>query len=161
LVTLFTAAAGPDRLGWDWIGGEMWSTVVAMGRDGLLSPEEQLRITVPVGQRTLAGIKAPFSDNSRFAGFEMEHAAIFDGPGPFWLEFEASCDVGQFGRSLASMCRAVTGPTILAALDPSRNGSAVLDDLFGRLAARLAAAPQRNEHYFAVVVMTKTAVGRP
>jgi hypothetical protein len=159
LVTLFTAAAGPERLGWDWIGRELWSSVVAMGRDGLLSPEEQLRITVPVGQRTLAEIKAPFVDNGRFAGFELQHAAILDGPDPFWPAFEASGDAGQFGRSLADMCRAVTGPTILAAIEPSRDGSVVLDDLFDRLAARLAAAPQRHEHYFAVVVMTRTAAG--
>ncbi len=46
--------------------------------------------------------------------------------------------------------------TVVAALDPSHRSNAVLDDLFARYAARIAASPQRNQHYPSIVVVRKT-----
>ena len=43
-----------------------------------------------------------------------------------------------------------------AALDPARpDKEALMDALFKRYAARLAAAPRRHEHYVFVVLLTK------
>ena len=42
LVSSLTCA-GPERIGWEWVGNTMWATVLDMGRDGLLSAEEQRR----------------------------------------------------------------------------------------------------------------------
>jgi hypothetical protein len=46
----------------------------------------------------------------------------------------------------------VSGPTIMNSIDPGRNRAELVDDLFGRFANRLAANPQRHEHFIAVVL---------
>ena len=52
-----------------------------MGREGLISPQEELHITLPVGWRSVAEIEAPFCDGP-FAGLSLEHATIVEAPDP-------------------------------------------------------------------------------
>ena len=69
-----------ERAGSGWLVSNLWDSVIEMGRDGLLSEQEQLRITIPIGQRSMTEIKAPFADKGRFAGLELEHAEIVQIP---------------------------------------------------------------------------------
>jgi hypothetical protein len=89
------------------------------------------------------------------AGLKIAHAEILEGPDPFWDEFQKTGDAKHLGRCWANMMRAVFRPTIINAIDPDRDGAAVVDDLFARFAARIAEAPRRHEHYFAAVVLSK------
>src|SRR5271165_3901215 len=51
-----------ERVGADWLVSNLWDSVIEMGRDGVLSEQEQLRITIPAGYRSMTEIKAPFAD---------------------------------------------------------------------------------------------------
>ena len=126
-----------------------------MAHAGLLSEQEQLRITIPTNPRSLADIKAPFVETVDFAGFRLDHADVTEAPDPFWLGFQETGDAQQFGQNWANMMRAVYTPTIVAALNPESDDVAVVDALFARCAVRIAANPQRNEHFTGVAVLTK------
>src|SRR5262249_30788137 len=73
LVSIFTGST-PERVGWDYVGGELWQAVLDINRDGLIGWEEALRITIPTADRSLEAVRAPFQETDRFAGLELEHA---------------------------------------------------------------------------------------
>jgi hypothetical protein len=154
LVSLFSGRM-PDVHGWEWIFGEYWQAVKEMGREGLITPQEEFRITLPTGTRSVADIEAPFCDG-RFAGLSLEHATVIEGPDPYWDQYCETKDAQQLGRSWAGTLRAISAPIVAAALDPGRDTDALLDDLFTRYAARIAASPQRNEHFLAIAVVRKS-----
>lgn len=153
LVTL-SIGRTPTEHGWEWIGGEVWNTMLDLGREGLLSPEEQLRITLPMAFRSVEDIRAPFTDGL-FAELSLEHAEVIEAPDPYWESYCKTHNAHELGQRWADMQRAAIGPVIAAALDPGRDASAILDDLFCRYAARLAASPKRNVSHFVVAVIRK------
>jgi len=157
LVCLFLGRM-PNSYGFDWVMGEFWLAVKEMGREGVISPQEVLRITFPVGWRSVADIEAPFCDG-RFAGLSLEHAAVMAAADPYWDRYCETRDAQQLGRAWANMMRATTLPIIAAALDPTRDAGAVMDDLFDRYAARIAASPQRSQHFLAIAVVRKSEYG--
>lgn len=154
LLSLFPARQ-PDRMGFEWLMGELWEAVCDMRRDGLFSDHEILRITVPTAPRRMADIQAPFSEDGHFAGLEIEHAEILEGPDVHWGDFERTGDAANLALCWTGMMRAFSGPTIMNSIDPVRNRAELVDDLFGRFANRLAANPQRHEHFIAVVLLHK------
>jgi hypothetical protein len=156
LLSLIMAKSDNGRFGWKWLRGELWATILDMRRAGLLSEQEKLRITVPTAQRSLADIRAPFDGHAHFAGLKLECAEIVEGSDPYWDDFQKTGDAEHLGQRWGSMMRAVLAPTITLAIDPHRNRIALVDDLFARFAARIAEAPRRHEHYFAVTVFSKT-----
>jgi hypothetical protein len=86
----------------------------------------------------------------------LELAEIMQGPDPFWQSFESTGDAKKLGESWSNMMRAVCGPTLTEAIDVGRDRPALIDELFVHYAQRLAANPQRHEHYSAVAILTKT-----
>jgi hypothetical protein len=154
LVSLFIGRT-PNIYGFDRGFGELCRAVKEMGREGLISPQEELRITLPVGWRSVADIEAPFCDGP-FAGLSLEHATVMEAPDPYWDRYCETEDAQQLGLSWAGMMRAVSAPVIAAALDPRRNADALLDDLFARYAARIAASPQRAQGFLAIAVVRKS-----
>jgi len=153
---LLTVSAGrtTERLGWKWLDGALWSVVEEMGREGLLSEGEKLRITRPYVQRSEADIRAPFADGP-FAGMEMEHVDVFEVPDPHWDEFQATHDAVMLGKAWRDTTRAYTSPMIMAALDGNPDRSDLVEDLYDRFASKIEAKPQRNEVYGVVVVLSK------
>ncbi len=153
---LLTVSAGrtPERLGWKWLDGELWSVVEDMGRDGLLSEGEQLRITRPYVQRSEADIRAPFADGT-FAGLEIEHVDVFEVPDPHWDDFQKTRDAAKLGTAWRDTTRAYTSPMIMAALDGNPDRPDLVETLYARFAAKIEAKPQRNEVYGVVAVLGK------
>lgn len=149
---LLTAFVGrtAQGTGWEWLLGELWAAVLDLGAAGSLSPDEQRRVTIPVSPRRLGDIEAPFARGRRFAGLRLERAEIVTAPDPFWQAFRQSGDARELGRRHADTTRAWAGPSIADRIGPDK-----VDALFGRLAARVAANPQKHEPYLAVVVLAK------
>lgn len=144
-----------DETGWEWLMGELWAAVLDMGRAGLLSAEELRRITIPTGSRTLEDIKAPFAETGLFAEMELELVEILRVPDTCWADFQKSGDERQWAQRQANETRAWSAPTIKGLIEPSRDRLALVDDLFARFAAQIAANPKKNEPYMAVAVLTK------
>lgn len=153
-LSLFPARVN-DAFSWRWLTDLIWESVVEMGRDGLLSAHEQLRITNPSSGRSVGEIQAPFGADGVYAGLTLETVEILEGTDPFWPTFEATGDAEQLGASWANTLRAILGPNISAAIDPARDRKALVDQLFARAAARIAAEPRRSRSHFAVVLLGK------
>ena len=145
---------GPERHGWEWVGGETWNAGVEMAEEGLVSREELLRFTAPAAGRTVEALAAPFVDGP-FNGLSLDHAEVMLAPDPFWEEYCETGDAEQLGKRWAGMNRAVCGPIAAAAFASRANCEALVDDLYARLATRIAAHPQRHEHYLAIAVVSK------
>lgn len=150
------AAADNDRRTWAWLFGELWGAAVELGEAGLLSEHELMRMTLPLVGRTLGDIKEPFAKDGMFGGMALEHADVIITPDPFWADFVKSGDPAQLGRSWAGIWRGAVGPALAGALRPDRDRVAVLDDLFSRFAARVAAAPHEQQNAIALVILRKT-----
>ena len=80
-----------------------------MGREGLVSPQEELRITLPVAWRSVADIEAPFSDG-QFAGLSLEHAAVMEGPDPYWDRYCETGDAPQLGLATPGLAQSALSP---------------------------------------------------
>lgn len=154
LVSL-SMGATPEVHGWDWVLGLLWEAAVEMGGEGLLTRQELTRFTAPVVGRTLADLHAPF-ETGPFFGLTIEHAAVLEAPDPFWEEFQASGDCEQLGGRWSGMLRAVCGPIAATAFAARRDSDLLVYDLFGRVASRVAGAPQKHRHFVAIAVLTKT-----
>ncbi len=152
LVSL-SMGATPELHGWDWaIGEHLWGAALDMAGEGLLTPAELTRFTIPVVGRTEADLQAPFAAGA-FHGLSLEYAKVLEAPDPFWEEFLATGDAGQLGQRWKGMLRAVTGPIATAAFATRPNREALVDELFDRLQARVAASPQRHRHFVAITVI--------
>jgi SAM dependent carboxyl methyltransferase len=144
----------PQSANTDLLWKHLWDSVVDAGGEGLLTDQEQLLVTVPIWYRSLAELKAPFTADGRFEGLRLEHIEATFAPDPFWATFEQTGDSAQFGKSWADTMRAISAPTILAAIGADRGD--LLDDLCARYAARIAAAPKRFDWNLAALVVVKT-----
>ncbi len=154
LISAFVGKRG-DTSGWGWLGGEFWEAVLDLRREGLLSEEETLAMTVPTSGRNVEAVKRPFDTTGVYAGLRLDMAEVVEVHDPFWPDFKASGDVRAFARSHANTTRGWSGPTIARALGDRRERAEVLDRLYDRLAERLMTAPQAHETYLAVAVLTK------
>jgi hypothetical protein len=155
LLSAFACRAKDGRTGWEWLCGELWAAICDMGMVGLLSKEEQSRITIPIGWRTLEEIKTPFTSTGYFADLELERVELLRISDPFWDDFQSSRDERRLGQRHADLTRAWAGPAISDRIAPVRDRAALVDDLFARLAARISTAPKKHEPYLAVVVLKK------
>lgn len=146
-------AAGAKSL--DRLWTNLWDSMVEVATNGELTDHELLRITVPLWYRSLDDLTAPFWTDGEFAGLTLEHVEETTAPDPFWEAFEQSGDAEQFGIAWANTVRAFAAPSIAAVIGANRND--VLDSIFGRYAARMAAEPRRLDFDLAATVMSKKA----
>jgi hypothetical protein len=146
--------ATPEVHGWDWVIGELWQATLEMAEEGLLSPVELERFTIPALGRTVADLQAPFADGP-YHGLALDHAEVLPAPDPFWEEYQATGDAQQLGRRWSGMLRAVSGPFAGMAFAGRPNSEQLVDDLFRRLVDRVAATPQPHVHFVAITVLGK------
>jgi SAM dependent carboxyl methyltransferase len=154
---LITAFVGKNSelSGWEWLSDAFWGAIVDLGKSGVLSREEQTRLTVPAAPRSIEAVRAPFEASGSFAGLKLEHASLVDVPDPFWQAYKASGDAVAFAQAHANTTRAWSGPTLLRCLGDRPDRAAVLDMIYDRLAARLAVAPQEHKPFLAAAVLVK------
>lgn len=155
LLAGFTAR-GRDETGWEWLLGELWSSVEDMGRDGLLSADERRRLTIPIGLRSFEELEHPLHGPGRIPAWTVEHLEIRQVGDPFWEDFQRTHDNRAFAQSHADTTRAWAGPTIASLIDPSRDRTQLVSELFTRFARRLAVNPRQHEPYMAVVLLAKS-----
>jgi hypothetical protein len=145
-----------EKTGWEWLGGEFWGAILDLGREGLVSPEEQASMTTPTAGRTVDAVRAPFAETGLYAGLRLDLAELVNVHDPFWPDFAANGDVKAFAESHASTTRGWSGPTMARALGDRSDKAAVLNKLYDRLAERLMVAPQPHETFLAVAVLSKS-----
>lgn len=149
-----------DRvLGWEWIAGSLWSVILDMWREGLISDAEKLRINLPLGPRGIEAIRQPFDREGVFSGLQLLHAEVMQSPDPYWPEFLKTQNAAQLGENWKNFMKAVFEPVIRTQINPSRNVIAVVDEIFERFAARVAATPRETEHYVGIAIIQKLADG--
>lgn len=149
---------GAESHGFEWMADLFWQALVHMGRDGLLSDAELLRMTCASAGRSVEQIEAPFQDGV-FAGLRLTHVSTVETPDPFWDIYCQNHDADQLGRSWALVMRAANGPTFAAGLDAGRDADAFLDALTGRLAAAITRDPQPSKSYLVLVALEKIDPG--
>ena len=153
LVTL-SMGATPEVHGWEWMVGTLWRAALELADEGLISDADLTRFTIPTAGRTVADLTAPFS-GGEIGDLSLEHAEVLEAPDPFWDDYCATGDVDQLARNWAGMIQAVCRPIVVAAFAPRPNADALAEELFRRLEARVAADPQRHQHFAAIAVIRK------
>jgi hypothetical protein len=154
MLTAFVGKSA-EGTGWNWIGDNLWGAIEDLGREGLLNRDERVGMTVPANGRTIEHIRAPFDSRDRFSGLRLVKAEMLIVPDGTWTAFQSNGDAHQLGTAHANMIRAVCNPTLAGALGARPDKAEVLDQLYARLAERLAAAPDIHEGRLAVAVLEK------
>jgi hypothetical protein len=144
-----------DTTGWETLGGHLWGAILDTGRGGMLTEDEQARLTLPTSPRSLDQIQAPFGSSSTFEGLRLEHLEIVDVPDPDWPALERGGDAAAYATAKANMMRAWSAPTLTALLGEKTDRHAVVDEIYTRLAERVAASPRRHEPKLAITLLRK------
>jgi hypothetical protein len=145
---------GPQPADTNLLWAHLWDSLVEAHKEGLLTEDEIVRITVPIWYRSLDELRAPFGTAGHFAGLRLEHLAATYAPDPFWERFQKSGDAKQFGASWANTMRAISAPTILSIIGQDRKE--LLDQICVRYADRIAATPKQFDWNLATVMMSKS-----
>lgn len=154
LLTMFVAKASSSA-GWTPFWGLLWRVLQDMACAGLLPGAALAAISLPVGARSLDDVKAPFDAAGRFAGLNVDRLEIFEGPDPFFDDFQRTGDAGAFGERWANMARAVIAPIISGVFARNEIDPRLMDEVFARFAAAMAAHPFRIAHHLALVILRK------
>jgi hypothetical protein len=146
---------GSAGLGWEWLVDTLWSCVIEMRAQGLLSEEDKRKINLPLGPRELTDVKAPFDSEGLYAGLRLTHAEKAESPDPFWPEYQRTKDARKFGESWRNFMKAVFAPVIQEAIDPQKDRQALTEELLDRFAAKVSRSPRETRHFVAVAVLEK------
>ena len=124
--------------------------------EGVITAAEMRRMVIPTFGRGREDFTAPFAETGSFAGLSVEEFEIFYGEDQIWQEFKVHGDPEIFGARWAAFSRASVGPTLAASLEnSSARAGEFLERLETRMAARLAAAPERTSIPLAKMVLVK------
>jgi hypothetical protein len=145
LVILSMAVDDQGDFGYRSSVDAIYGSLADLVGDGVISAAEMHRMVIPTFGRSRQDFLAPFAKAGSFAGLSIEELEIFYGEDHIWEEFKKHGDAESFGAGWAAFSRASVGPTLAASLDNSvtRAGN-FLNSLEARMAARLAAAPERT-----------------
>jgi hypothetical protein len=157
-------APDPERTGiYVEIVGDMNRVLSDWCRAGRIGAATVAAVVVPVWERTLDEIRAPFEDGGgRVAGLELESAELFRLDNPYW-----HADPAEFARDYVRSVTAWGGPLLLRAF--AREGEdrapGLLTDFLAEVEAHVAEAPDRYrwDYTEALVICRKagdTAGGR-
>jgi hypothetical protein len=142
---LGTPGDGPDHRLCDGIYdllNDACLDLVAAGRVGRAAYEG---LTMPVYFRTVEEMLAPLgrADSPVRGAFTVDRAETLDVPTPFVVEYERTGDVNAYAEDYTGFLRAFSEPVARSALVGSGGDAAVIDELYGRVRARLLAEPER------------------
>jgi SAM dependent carboxyl methyltransferase len=156
LFCLFGSRDNAD-VGWEWLVHMLWTCIIEMRAQGLLSEEDTRKINLPLGPRELTDVRAPFGDDGLYAGLKLAHAEKVESPDPYWSEYQNTKDAGQFGRNWRNFMKAVFAPVIQGAIDPRNDREARTEELLDRFAEKVSSAPRETRHYVVVAVLEKVS----
>jgi hypothetical protein len=124
-----------------------------------ISGAEMRRMVIPTVGRSRKDFLAPFQETGTFAGLTLEELEIFYGEDRIWKEFEEHGDADRFGKLWAAFSRASVGPTLASALeDRTVRTAEFLARLESKMAARLAASPEKTSIPLAKMVLVKKSM---
>lgn len=146
---------GENMFGWEWAVNAFWQVITDMHQEGLLSEEDKTRVNLPLGPRGIIAIQEPFDQNNEYSGLALEYAEVFQSPDPYWPEYQRTKDRKQFGENWKNFMKAVFAPVIRSQIDPKKDTSALVEDMFDRFAATIAANPRETEHFVGIAIVKK------
>lgn len=144
--------------GFDGVLQALFAELQHLVADGVLTDAELRRMVVPTVGRSPADLVAPFAPSGRLEGLSVEHLETFDAEDRFWVRYCKDGQANGFGARWAAFVRAAAFPTLLTALDDETDrprSRAISDLLESKVAARLAAAPQRMSIPLACLLLRK------
>ena len=156
VLTLGLDAAGQP--GFHGVMVAMMAALSALAEDGLISPQELRRMTIPTVGRAEKELTAPFFPSGRFEGLSVESLELFEAEDRFWSRYQIDGDAGAFGAAWAGFARAAIFPTLTTALEggpADPRADEVIDALESAVAAHLAESPERTTIPLAAMVLAK------
>lgn len=84
--------------------GDLWQSALDLERDGSLSREAVVRITLPASPRSRKEVKAPFGDENRFGPLSIKWFDMAYIQNPLWPDYEATKDARSSGRLVPMEC---------------------------------------------------------
>jgi hypothetical protein len=140
----------------------IYGSLTDLVAEGFISAAEMHRMVIPTYGRGRKEFMAPFEAKGSFAGLSVKELEVFYGEDHLWNEFKEDRDAQAFGARWAAFSRASVGPTLAAALDNGVVRAAeFMERLEERMAARLAAAPERTSMPLAKMVFVKDSPSTP
>ena len=134
----------------------IYGSLTDLVEERFINASEMRRMVIPTYGRSRKEFIAPFAETGSFAGLSVEELEIFYGEDHVWSEFEEDGDARAFGARWAAFSRASVGPTLAAGLDNRvARAAQFIERLEERMAARLAAAPERTSMPLAKMVLVK------
>ena len=112
---------------------------------GRLERERYERFTMPLYLRTVPETLAPLErEGSPVKGvFAVDRVESLEAPTPFLTEFDKTGDAAALADAYTGFLRAFSEPVARAALVGTDGDTALMDELFGRVHARMKAEPER------------------
>jgi len=116
--------------------------LIAAGRLERLRYE---RFVMPLYYRTVQETLAPLerADSPVKGAFTVDRAESLEVPTPFFVEFDKTGDTNTLADAYMGFLRAFSEPVARAALVGSDDDAAIIDELYGRVHARLEAESER------------------
>ncbi len=117
---------------------------------GRLPRQRYERFTMPLYFRTVAETLAPLErgDSPVKGAFTVDRAETLEVPTPFLVEFDRRGDVTKLADDYTGFLRAFSEPVARAALVGDDSDNTILDELYGRIHARLKAEPERYRFHY-------------
>lgn len=125
--------------------------LVASGR---VPRERYERFTMPLYFRTVVETLAPLErEDSPVKGkFTVDRAETLEVPAPFLVAFDQTGDAAKLADDYTGFLRAFSEPVVRAALVGNDGDGTILDELYGRIHARVKAEPQRYRFRYLLTV---------
>ena len=159
LVVLGGAAAADESSGAEALMDTANAVLVDLVGQGLITPAEYARMTIPTWNRTRAEFLAPLQTGPLTEVLRVEEHELVALPDILLDQFQATGDAQVFADQVTAFFQAAFGPSVFSALDPGRGSDeveAVSKAFATGLHARIATDPQAVETHWHIVVLRIT-----
>ncbi|WP_175499920.1 MULTISPECIES: hypothetical protein [unclassified Streptomyces] len=159
LVVLGGAADDDGSSGAEGLMAAADAVLDGMVREGLVTPSEYTRMTIPTWNRTAAEFLAPLRSGPSAGDFRVEEHELVALPDLLLAELRDTGDVRDFAGQVTGFFQAAFQPSLFSALDPGRGPLAVhaLGEAFASgMRTRVAADPGAVETRWRVFLLRLT-----
>jgi hypothetical protein len=131
------------------------AVLTEMVLDGVITEGERHRMTVSNYLRSREEIVAPFSPGGSFEGLRVDDCTVTRLADPLWTAFQEHRDPKRWAVDVAGFARAIFGPSLAGALEPSRSRAVFAQEMEQRLQTRLLRAPAPYDGLVSIVGVVK------